>query len=181
MWIWESVSAWHCYFVKQLFVGFWWIRWLENHLFLLWTIHESIKYYLNEILCLNKSVKKKNVSAWHVKILHVWSHWFKTPGSLPHIFFRIPYQVVLDIQKLFWIGTKMKKIIFACHALTHGTHLSWFPPKSRSFRLLSKNVQNHEIWAYIGRDIQRILKASQNFNFKVVRFYDISFCFFFLK
>ena len=46
---------------------------------------------------------------------------------MPHIFFRIPYQVVLDIQKLFWIGTKMKKMIFACHALTHGTHLSWFP------------------------------------------------------
>ena len=122
-----SVSAWHYYFITQLFVVSWWIKWLGNHLFLLWKIHESIKCYLNEISCLKKSVKK-NVSAWHFKILHVWSHWFKTPGSLPHIFFRIPYQVVLDIQKLFWIGTKMKKIIFACHALTHGTHLSWFPP-----------------------------------------------------
>ena len=56
-----NMREWHCYFVTQLFVGFWWIRWLENHLFLLWTIHESIEYHLNEILCLNKSVKKKTL------------------------------------------------------------------------------------------------------------------------
>ena len=104
-----SVSVWHCYFVTQLFVVFWWIKWLGNHLFLLWKIHESIKCYLNEISYLNKSVKKKNVSVWHVKIINVRSHWFKSRGSLPHIFFRIPYQVVKDIQKLFWMETKMKK------------------------------------------------------------------------
>ena len=33
-----------------------------------------------------------------------------------------------------------------------------------------KNVQNLRIWANIGRDIQRILKATQNRNFKFVRF-----------
>ena len=113
--------------MTQLFVGFWWIKLLGNHLFLSWTIYESIKCYLNEISYLDKSGKKNSVSAWHVKILNVRSHWFKMPGSLPHIFFRIPYQVVKEIQKLFLMETKMKKIIFACHALTHGTHLSWFP------------------------------------------------------
>ena len=97
--------------MTQLFVGFWWIKLLGNHLFLSWTIYESIKCYLNEISYLNKSVKK-NVSAWHIKISNVRSYWFKMPGSLPHIFFRIPYQLVKDMQKLFWIEMKKWKIIF---------------------------------------------------------------------
>ena len=55
-------------------------------------------------------------------------------------------------------------------------------PFSKSpFRGLLENVQNLYIWAYIGRDIQGMLKASQNWNFKFVGYCDKSFCFFFFK
>ena len=54
------------------------------------------------------------------------------------------------------------------------------PHSKRPFRGLMKNVQDL-IWANNGRDIQGILKASQNKDINFVGFCYISFCFSFLK
>ena len=94
--LWEKENLCYCVtflFRDTIFVIFWWIKWPRNHLFLLWTILESMEKYLKEISYWNKSVKKR-VSVWHVKNLHVLSLWFKMPGRLPHISFRMSYQVV---------------------------------------------------------------------------------------
>ena len=70
---------------------------------------------------------KKKVSVWHTMELTSWLRLQKNFGSLHIMIFRYCGNILVSMQSYFWNVKGVKKFMFGCHTLTHGTKLRRLP------------------------------------------------------
>ena len=94
-------------------------------------IHEHNKTWKNNILLQfwvkETPFKKKKVSVWHTM---KWTSrlWLpKNSGSLHIMIFRYCGNISVSMQRYFLKVKGVKKFMFRCHTLTHGTDLRRLP------------------------------------------------------
>ena len=84
--------------------------------------------------------KKKKVSVWHTM---KWTSrlWLpKNSGSLHIMIFRYCGNISVSMQRYFLKVKGVKKFMFRCHTLTHGTDLRRLPPVSVSTKKFLKAI-----------------------------------------
>ena len=69
----------------------------------------------------------KKVSVWHTMELTSWLRLQKKFGSLHIMIFRYYGNILVGMQSYFWNVKGVKKFMFGCHTLTHGTKLRRLP------------------------------------------------------
>ena len=69
----------------------------------------------------------KKVSVWHTMELTSWLRLQKKFGSLHIMIFRYYGNILVSMQSYFWNVKGVKKFMFGCHTLTHGTKLRRLP------------------------------------------------------